>query len=1190
MRSPRTLRALPLAFSGTLAATVSMVGCSVDTDKLKFVPDELLHAGPGGSGGSGDGLGGDSGRAGSTNAGAGGESGGPGGGGKGGVAGGAGGGSSGASGATAGAAGAQAGTSGGGQAGSTAGSAGTNTAGSAGTNTAGSSGATGGTNAGGTNAGGTNAGGTNAGGTNAGGTNAGGAGVGGTTAAGGGGQSGGGQAGSSTQGGAAGSAGSPTFGDACGNGTITCQSCLKSACVGECNTCSALLGCPEAAACASTCADDACVAACLTGVSIEISDAIGSLSLCYQGSCATDCGQGSGGGGSGGAGGAATCTQGTFSCTASGDLQACETPPTLTTVESCGSATQCDANRGKCLTCTPGTFSCNDRVLEECNQDGSSYEAVETCASATDCVASGMTGGCVACGALTYSCNPTVVISFGGAGKDGSSFLPRDEVRRCSGDGFTTTSIAHCNADNPVCDPGQGKCLRCVPSQYSCEGTALRHCNSAGTDFDTYSQCDSPALCDSAAGKCQPRTCQPSTFLCNGTTLQQCNSDGTAAYDWQICGPNGYCDANNARCLDCDPTKYYNCDTSDPNNPVWYSCDNGRKHVVMHCSTGACDPNNGCAAGCQQGSAVCYPGSSGVETCGVTYTDCTQMGAKPDQTCQEGGGCHVCYPGEGRCFYDAAAQAQIAQRCEYDATIGDYTWTKGTNCNNVPGSYCDGYLGSCRVCTPNTYGCVSDATGKQMYTYCQGDATWSPGGQDCSPGYCQPWGCYLPATGGSCVQGQHRCQGAKLQTCTAQNYFQDDKTCASASLCNDISGCMAPTKISAGLYHTCAIVESTELPDRGIVLCWGLNASGQLGAADSLILESYEPRTVVVNINAQTGLVHGVYNAFTDVCGGEAFSCASVKDPSQGNSFAICWGSNEQGQLGILSDAPGPYFAPEQPVRNTDTAVNNDVWKEVQSVTCGGQFACALDNTGVAFCWGNNEYGQLGAGIPDVKSNYARAIPNHLFIGVGAGSRHACGVKDDGSVWCWGDNSRGQLGIGVIGGTYSEPQQVMAATSNKQIPGTAGSNFAVIIPEAGSLLSWGVNDYGQLGTGTRVSNASPASVSGLDAASITSLFSGSTASHVCSRGTTDLSCWGANVFGQLGIGSTADSLVPTVVLDSSSAAKKLANGVKVVGVGGEHTCAITQAGLRCWGSNAHGQLGTNLASTVQKTPIAVKFN
>jgi len=90
---------------------------------------------------------------------------------------------------------------------------------------------------------------------------------------------------------------------------------------------------------------------------------------------------------------------------------------------------------------------------------------------------------------------------------------------------------------------------------------------------------------------------------------------------------------------------------------------------------------------------------------------------------------------------------------------------------------------------------------------------------------------------------------------------------------------------------------------------------------------------------------------------------------------------------------------------------------------------------------------------------------------VSAGGHHTCAVKTDGSLWCWGDNSYGQIGNGTLGGSVSEPVQVIPSGVSSV---SSGWFHTCAVKQNGSLWCWGDNGYGQLGNnsfGGRVSDA-----------------------------------------------------------------------------------------------------------------------
>lgn len=141
--------------------------------------------------------------------------------------------------------------------------------------------------------------------------------------------------------------------------------------------------------------------------------------------------------------------------------------------------------------------------------------------------------------------------------------------------------------------------------------------------------------------------------------------------------------------------------------------------------------------------------------------------------------------------------------------------------------------------------------------------------------------------------------------------------------------------------------------------------------------------------------------AFTTVSLGLLHTCAL---DTEGRAW--CWGYNSLGELGDGNQGT-PAPAPIQ-VATPEGIVLVDLG-------LGMSHSCAIDDSGLGWCWGYNDQGQLGGGIsgsrdiPDV----VEAPPGTTFLSISGGFQHTCAVDTTDVAWCWGNNSSGQIGDGT---------------------------------------------------------------------------------------------------------------------------------------------------------------------------------
>jgi len=329
-----------------------------------------------------------------------------------------------------------------------------------------------------------------------------------------------------------------------------------------------------------------------------------------------------------------------------------------------------------------------------------------------------------------------------------------------------------------------------------------------------------------------------------------------------------------------------------------------------------------------------------------------------------------------------------------------------------------------------------------------------------------------------------------------------------------------------------------------------------------------------------SGAVTGV--TFTQVVAGVEHSLGIGSD---GNAYA--WGRGSDGQLGIGSSPTSSSV----PVRVLAGAVPSGV--TFVSVAAGTDFSLALGSDGNAYTWGRNSYGQLGDGSTTSSSVPVQvstgAVPSGVtFTSVAAGDNFSSAVGSDGNVYAWGNNGYGQLGDGSTTSSLV-PVQVSAGAVPSGVTFTsvaAGYFHLLALGTDGNAYAWGGNFEGQLGDGSTAQSLVPVQVSAGAVPSGVSFTSvDAAAKHSMALGSDgNVYAWGYNFYGWLGDGSTTSSSVPVQV-----SAGAVPSGVTFTSVaaGETHSLALGSDGnAYAWGSNFFGELGNN--STAQSSvPVLV---
>jgi alpha-tubulin suppressor-like RCC1 family protein len=350
--------------------------------------------------------------------------------------------------------------------------------------------------------------------------------------------------------------------------------------------------------------------------------------------------------------------------------------------------------------------------------------------------------------------------------------------------------------------------------------------------------------------------------------------------------------------------------------------------------------------------------------------------------------------------------------------------------------------------------------------------------------------------------------------------------------------------ISVGDMHTCALTAA------GDAYCWGLGSYGEL--AYGLSTTNRTTPTPVLPYQGQPTLTFASVSAkYAHTCGitlaGEAY----------------CWG------YGPVNGGSGTYAHPFQLGTGTGYAMVSAGGSD----TSGQSFSCVVTTAGAAQCAGANSIHQLGDGTTLQKLYLVPVLGGLPFSTVSAGGEqrpsigvaysgppHACGITTTGAAYCWGDNESGQLGDSSELERLT-PVAVAGGFTFDSI--SAGGAHTCALTSAGAAYCWGSNTAGQIGNGTDAIWQSPVPVRG--GLTFTSISAGG--DHTCGVTTSGAAyCWGDNETGQLGDGTYNSQNTPTPVAGGLSFAS--------ISAGAVNTCGITTAGAAyCWGDNTNGQLG-----------------
>ncbi|NKZ09252.1 RCC1 domain-containing protein [Actinomadura latina] len=359
--------------------------------------------------------------------------------------------------------------------------------------------------------------------------------------------------------------------------------------------------------------------------------------------------------------------------------------------------------------------------------------------------------------------------------------------------------------------------------------------------------------------------------------------------------------------------------------------------------------------------------------------------------------------------------------------------------------------------------------------------------------------------------------------------------------------------------------------ETGTVWTSGLNDHGQLGRPGGTIDVKLAP---VTGVGGQ-----GRLGRVRAVAGGGRHSLAVV-----GGGEVVAWGANDHGQLGdgTRRDSPVPV-----PVRAPDGRPGT--LDGVVAISANNDFSMALRRNGTVVTWGANDHGQRGTGKRGTGRRASPRVPTTVkapdgrrpltgVTAIAADGHTELVLRGNGRVLAWGANDYGMVGDGTRR-DRALPVPVRGLDGAPRLSGVTrvaiGGQHGLALLRDGRLASWGHNDLGQLGDGSRQDRLTPGLVSGVDGKGVLRDVTGISAAekhNYALRKDGTVVAWGNNTAGQLGDRSV--NLRATPVAVAGGHGPKL-RGVAQVFAGEAYGAAILTDGTPLtWGAGGSGQLGS----------------
>ncbi len=272
-------------------------------------------------------------------------------------------------------------------------------------------------------------------------------------------------------------------------------------------------------------------------------------------------------------------------------------------------------------------------------------------------------------------------------------------------------------------------------------------------------------------------------------------------------------------------------------------------------------------------------------------------------------------------------------------------------------------------------------------------------------------------------------------------------------------------------------------------------------------------------------------------------------------------------------------------------------------IAAGAYHNCGLVHGGSVYCWGGDDWGQLGTGGPyqgfHIETAPVKAQTEVQFTSVSGDeqhdgrSGHTCAIAIDGGVYCWGSGAWGMLGDGEHGEDVDDlhmnsvPTRATGIQNARQV--VLGGKHTCVLDDSGAVWCVGSNHDGQIGVASVSGDCAIDSFPEPCALQFTEVSGSHSFERIVAGGyhncgltdTGEAWCWGMGGMGALGAGEIYTPSLPVAVSADL--------GWESLAAGEFHTCGIASDGSTyCWGLNEAGAIGNGESAGVEWVPVLVQ--